>query len=282
MRPGLAVAARTRAAATALALLCVLALSAGPAWAQVPAAPSEAPPPGPEGPPPAARGEQFYRISVLDFSQLAYREHPFLQITGDSDFKNGDAVSGISNVGTPATAQDENILQKGIHSLPPFGLETGTSLDLFVPKAISVGFDYTRFSQTDKQALDTTRSVVTIPRIQMDTYLYSFYAKGYAFPVNEPGMNFFAGLGLGILEGKFDAIPYAGASKSRVAFSQTPVGLSQVGVEALGENWGLRYEIRVVRARKVKLEDNPYLNQSQETTIDFSGTLIKVVLFYQF
>jgi hypothetical protein len=291
MRPvSLAFAAVSRAL-TPLALAIGLALTpwlplpghGGLAQAQVPAAPAEAPPPGPEGPPAAAAaGAQFYRISVLEFSQFAYRNHPFLQITGDSDFKNGDAVSAVSSVQTPRTAQDENLLLKGIHSLPPFGVESVVGMDLFFPKAVSIGFDYTRFSQTDTQALDTTKAVVTIPRIQMDHYMYSVLAKAYAFPVNEPGMNFFAGLGLGILEGKFQAVPYAGARERTVSFSQTPTGLSTFGVEALGENWGLRYEIRVVRAREVKLEENPYLNQSSVTKVDFSGTLIKVALFYQF
>jgi hypothetical protein len=270
-----------RHGAAALLLGCALllgrALAPAPLLAQAPPAPGQEP-----AAPGRAPSEQFVRLSFLELSQYSYLRHPFFQITGDTDFRDGDAVSGFSNVETPTTASDENILLKAIHTLPPFGVETGFGINFIYPKAITIGVDYSRFSQTDKQALDTTKSLVTIPRIQMDTYLYSVFVRGYAFDTNEPGMNFYIGFGQGILEGKFDAVPFSGASKERVGFQQTPVGITQLGAESFGTHYGLRYEVRVVRARKVRLDRNPYQNQETVTEIDFSGTLIKISIFYQF
>ena len=256
-----------------------VALAQAPGAAPAPAAPAAAAAP-PAG---AGAGGLFYRITFLELDQYSFQEHPFFQIVGDPDLKDGDAASTITNVGTPATASNENLALKGIHSLPPFGFETGQRIDFIFPKAWSFGFDFHRFSQTDVQALDTTKPVVTLDgRISMDMYLYSFILRGYAFDASEPGINYYIGIGLGLLEGKFDAIPYAGANRQRVGFSMLPIGMTQLGVEARGDNFGLRYEVRLVRARKVQLDKNPYLDQTENTEINFSGSLIKLAAFYQF
>jgi hypothetical protein len=261
----------------ALCALIVL-LWAGPApmaKAQAPAAPAEAAPGAPAGP-------FFYRIVFLSLDQYSFQNHPFFQITADSDFKDGDATTSITSIETPATAANDNIVLKGIHSLPNFGLEYGEPYDFIFPKSWVAGFDYHRFSQTDLQALDTDKPVVTIPRISMDFYMYSFYLRGYAFDASEPGINYYVGFGLGYLEGKFDATPYAGAREERVGFSMLPIGFTQLGVEARGENFGIRYEVRLVRARQVDLDSNPYLDQEDVTQVNFSGSLIKIAAFYHF
>jgi hypothetical protein len=274
------VLARRRAFLCALAGLLAL-LGAQQALAQAPAAAAPAAPAA-AAPPTAGGGAQFYRLTFLEFDQYSFQNHPFFQITGDSDFKDGDAATAFTSVNTPVTAGRENLVLKGLHSLPPFGIEAGQRYDFIFPKAWSYGFDYHRFSQTDVEALDTTKSVVTIPRISMDMYLYSFFVRGYAFDAEKPGINYYIGFGLGMLEGKFDAIPYAGAQEQRVGFHMTPIGMTQLGVEARGDSFGVRYEVRLVRARKVELDKNPFLDQQKETVINFTGSLIKLTAFYQF
>jgi hypothetical protein len=263
----------------ALCLLTGLGIGfhALPAMAQAPAAAAA----------PAARaaggaGAQFYRLTFLELDQFSFQNHPFFQITGDSDFKGGDSASANTTVGTPVTASNENLILKGIHSLPPFAIEAGQAVDFYFPKSWSYGFDFTRFSQPDVDALDTSKPSVTIPRISMDMYLYSFFLRGYAFDAAQPGINYYLGIGLGLLEGKFDAIPYAGAKQQRIGFNQSPVGMTLLGVEARGDSFGVRYEIRLVRARNVYLDKNPYLDQTDVTKVNFSGSLIKISAFYQF
>jgi hypothetical protein len=61
-----------------------------------------------------------------------------------------------------------------------------------------------------------------------------------------------------------------------------PIGMTQLGVEARGDSFGIRYEVRLVRARNVQLDKNPYLDRTDVTEINFSGSLIKLSAFYQF
>lgn len=235
-----------------------------------------------EQPQAAPPGNTFNRLVLLDFTQYSYKQHPFLQITGDSDFRNGQSVSFFSSISTPTTASGENFLEKAIHSLPPFSIEAGTSLELVFPRTVSVAFEYVRLSQTDKDALNTSKSVVTIPRITMDTYYYNVLLRAYAFDANEPGINYYLGVGLGILDGKFLALPFQGAQKETVRFGESPIGMQHFGLEWMGEEFGMRYEIRIVNSRKVRLESNPYIGQSAVRTINFSGTMTKFSLIYQF
>ena len=231
---------------------------------------------------PLIAGEQIMRITFFGIDQMAYITHPYFQITGDNDFRGGQAGNSAFGISEAATDKNESTLIKAFHTIPAFGFETGQNLEFFLPKAVSIGFDYVRISQTDKEALDTEKKIVTIPRITMDTYYYSIYAKAYAFNLTEPGLNYFVGSGLTLLQGSFLAIPFEGASVKRINFGQSPVGFTQLGLEILGKGFGFRYELRLINAKKVRLSRNPYLDQASETKIDFSGSLVRLSVFYQF
>ncbi len=234
-----------------------------------------------EQPRAAPPGNTFNRLVFLEFTQYSYKQHPFFQITGQPEFRNGDAVATTTEVATPTTASGEGILEKALHSLPPFSLEVGTSMNLIFPKSISIGFEYLRISQTDEEAISSCASPCQIERILMDTYYYSAIVRAYAFDANEPGVNYFLGVGLGALNGKFNAKLIEGTPTETVGFSQSPIGMQHFGLEWMGEEFGLRYEIRIVNARKVRLDSNPY-SASTATTINFSGTMTRISLVYQF
>ena len=231
---------------------------------------------------PLLAGEQIMRITFFSVDQMAYITHPFFQITGDNDFRGGQAGNSAFGIMEAATDKNESTLIKAFHTIPALGFETGQNLEFFFPKAATVGFDYVRISQTDKESLDTTKKIVTIPRITMDTYYYAIYAKAYAFNLTEPGLNYFIGSGLALIQGSFLAIPFEGASEKRIEFGQSPVGFTQLGLEILGDGFGVRYELRLVNAKKVRLSRNPYLDQASATKIDFSGSMVRLSVFYQF
>ncbi len=225
-----------------------------------------------------APGASYVRLTFLTLDQWSFVQHPYLQITGDSNFSNARAMEGGSfSLGTAATDGESNSFDKLLHSLPPFGLEFGQSTDLFLPKAVSVGFDYYHFAQHDTSAAHHG----TVPPIETDTYLYNFSVRFFAFDPGKPGVNYFLGVGLGILEGVMRSKPFIGQSAQFIKFGENPIGTTRLGLEAKGDNMGFRYELLLVNADRVHLAKNPYPG-STEKTIDFSGAIIRLALFYHF
>jgi hypothetical protein len=276
---------RHRAAASpigwAVAACCAIALWHGQAFAQAPAA---APAPGAPAAPAAAAAapaggvaaDVFYRLGFFTVDQLAFKTHPFYQITGNSAFADGHAVTGtFFNLGAPKSDSNSSVLIQAIHSLPSFYVEGIKPVDTFLPKAVSLGLDYYVFTQRDVQA---ARSGTVAP-IKMDLWLYQFSARAYAFDPNQPGINFYGGVGFGILDGKLTAQPFAIQSPSVNSFNQFPTGAFLFGIESKGDNFGLRYELTILSAKQVSLSSNPF---GGPKTIDFSGSLTRLAIFYQF
>jgi len=264
------------------ALLAGLALTARQAHAQAPAAPVAAPAaPGQEAPAQAAGkapGEWYWRIGFLTLDQWAFKTHPYAQITGASPFDNGRAaIGGSFLIGAPESDANSLFLVQILHSLPPFSVEIGRPLEMFLPKGISFGFDYYYFGQDGSSA----GKGGTVPPIKTDTYLYQFDVRAFAFDPTQPGLNYYAGIGVGTLQGKMTAQPYADQSPSVIDYSQPLTGSFIFGVEAKGESFGLRYELNLLSANSVELDSNPYPNSTQKK-IDFSGTITRFSIFYQF
>src|SRR5574341_737371 len=164
-----------------------------------PAAPGAAAPAAPGAP-----GGAFFRLTYLTFDQWSFVTHPYYQITGDSGYANGHSASGGSAYLTePKSDAKADFLTKLFHSIPPFGVEWGRGTDLFLPKSASLGFEYFRFSQQDKNAATGG----TVLPIVTDTYLYCGVFRLFAFDVTEPGLNYFVGVGLGMLTGSLFADP---------------------------------------------------------------------------
>jgi hypothetical protein len=265
---------------------------AGGAHAQ---APAQLPPgqavvaPGGPGAPPAAApaggrlqpGDIGIRIFLPLLDQLAFTVHPFYQITGDPGYLGAKAASvSLLRVGGRGADARSSSIARAIHALPPFGIEGVMGIDLAFPRGIGFGFDFSPLSQNDTEA---AQSGSVLP-IKMDTFIYGGTLRFYVFNPNEPGVNYFLGLGLGLIEGNIRADPFAGQASEYVAFSQFPAGSTRMGLEGRGDNWGFRYEIMILNADQVKLAYNPYTAATgvTKTTIDFSGTLMRLAVFYQF
>lgn len=228
---------------------------------------------------PFAGMELRWMFVVLD--QFSFGEHPYYQITEDSGYENGKASSAFGfSIGTRRTDADASTVEQIIHALPPFGFEGVRSLDLPFPRGLGIGFDSYMFPLTDTEAASGARSVVNIAT---DTYIYNAVLRFYFFNPMEPGINFFVGLGVGILDGTMES-DY-GNGPEYTSFSQSPVGTQRFGLESKGDSWGFRYEIILLGADQVKFESNNYDeagNGANPTVIDFSGTIVRTGVYLQF
>ncbi len=216
----------------------------------------------------------------LALDEQTFDIHPYFQITGQSAYSNGMAgAGGTTYFGSPPSDKNAGALAVALHSLPPFGIEYGRSLDLFLPKGISIGYDYFYIPQT---AAGVAKSGTVLP-IASDTYLYNFSGRLYAFDPAKPGLNYYFGLGMGVLEGTLTAQPFVGQEPQYINYTDTQIGFTVLGLEAKGNHWGARYELWVINAANVKLASNPYpAPSSGTTTLDFSGSIVRIALFYQF
>jgi hypothetical protein len=273
---------RARSAGVALVLLLLSGALAAPVLGQQPDVPAPGAPAAPAAAAPAAftGPEVNLRLTFVMLDQYSYQLHPYYQITGDAGFRNGKAPSSFFfTIGTRKTDEGANFVNRFLHSLPPFGVEGVMALDVPFPRGFSYGFDYFVFPQED---VDAARGVTTIIPIVADTYLYNLSLRFYFFNPNDPGVNYFVGLGLGILEGKMRAAPFANQDAEIISYSQSPIGTTRMGLESKGDNWGFRYELVLVNADKVGLGKNPYPAGKKKTEIDFSGAIVRLALFHQF
>ena len=232
--------------------------------------------------PVGAPGEGEWRFHFVIQDQMAYRDHPFLQMTGDSDFDKGQAGTGNSWQFDRATGGDDgDILTTVLGALPAFGFEYARGIDFPFPRGVSFGLDHIQISQTDRDAIDQSTGSVTLSgRANMDT-VYDFgVVRFFAFDPGDEGINYFVGVGLGMMNGVLEAKP-AGGSTEVVTLFQAPAGLTRFGIEAIGENFGFRYEISLVNAEDVEMSKNPYTGFGSVKTIDFTATLIRVAIQYR-
>jgi hypothetical protein len=228
--------------------------------------------------PQAAPGVTFFRLTYLTLDQWSFISHPYYQITGEGAYANGhSAVGGSFFLSESKSDANADFFTKLIHSVPPFGLEWGQGTDFFLPKTVGFGFDYFRFSQQDTSAA----SGGSVLPIVTDTYLYCGVLRFYAFDATQPGLNYFVGVGLGMLSGTLYADPYVGQAPQTISYGESPFGTTRFGLDAKGQNAGFRYELILVNSDKVKFSSNPYRGNAYRT-IDFSGTIMRLSLFYDF
>ncbi len=231
--------------------------------------------------PPVGLGEFKLRAQLVITDQIAYETHPFYQITGDGGYANGRGATGdVTSIGFRDTDQNTGFVKKMIHALPPFGVEGVTALDIPFPRGLGIGMDYNIFSQRDTEA---AQGVSSVTAIMTETFIYSGVLRLYFFNPNEPGINYFVGFSLGILEGTM-RVPFSSGAVQYISYRQSPVGSTRMGLESRGENWGFRYELAILNAESVELGSNPYPNAiaSPSTTINFSGSVIRISLFFNF
>ena len=247
-------------------------------------APGAEPPVGPVAPPaapPVGLGEFKLRTQLVMLDQMAYETHPFFQITGDGGYASGKGTASyVTSIGFRETDQENSFFKKLIHALPPFGVEGVTALAIPFPRGLGIGMDYNMFSQHDT---DAAQGVSTVTAIKAESFIYSGVLRLYIFNPNEPGINYFVGFSLGFLEGTM-RVPFSSGAVQYIPYRQSAVGSTRLGLESRGETWGFRYELTVLKADAVELDSNPYpdARNSPSTTIDFSGSLIRISLFIHF
>jgi hypothetical protein len=280
--------------AALLAVLCVW-LASPPAFAQAPPVPV---PPGP--PVPAAPGaveagaamlpgrrEMQIKLTFATFDQFSYQQHPFFSLSKDDLFRDGEAGGGSSAlIGSVASDEEANFVEKVIHALPPFGVEYTWNFDFRFPRGIGVGLDYVHIAQTDRDAAGK-RPPPTLPRFEMDTFYIAVPVRFYGFDPREEGINYFIGFSLGLINGNL-LVKGTGPSgeDEAISFSESAVGATRMGIEVTGMDFGFRYEVMLINPREVKFDRNPFPVPATETelptTIDMSGSLIRMSLFYKF
>lgn len=223
------------------------------------------------GPPP-------WRLHFVILDQYFFDSHPFYQLTGSSGYASGKSPGSSSYAFGHYTDKEEDLLTRIAHNIPAFAVEGIKTFPIFIPKGIAFGFSHMTFAQADVEAADSSSTVLGI---QMDVYMYVGYLKFFAFDPTEPGLNYFFGIGSGILEGRIGQLPY---SSETITFRQNPIGIKFLGLDSKGENWGFRYELMLLNAKNVKLAkslDTAYYPTSP-AEIDFSGTIIRMSVSYEF
>lgn len=270
-----------------IALLC-LAMGAQHAAAQAPALPLDELPPDAQLPPDnriVTSGPQF-RLGILAWDLYSYQVHPFKTLTGEAAFDKSFGANGTSgDFGRPDSDKESNFLDQALHILPPFRLDYSWGLNFTFIKGIGIGLDYVHLFQTDTVALEGAITFANpLPRFEMDTYLLSIPLRFYVFDPTEPGINFFLGLSLGVINGNLlvRADANAGTPEQVIHFSQGPVGTTRMGLEMMGEGVGFRFELTLVNAREVTFESNPFPGQSAVTTVDMSGSILQLTFLLRF
>ena len=227
----------------------------------------------------------FAKFQFAAFDQYSYNNHVFFQLTRDLEFEGALGATGNSlDIGTVESDAETNVLEKGLHILPPLGWETGWKFDLTFPKGISVGVDYSHVSQSDERSLERTPTSIGIPRFEMDVYYLAVPVRFYATDPTAPGFTYFFGFSLGRLNGVLLTRNSSVEGEDEYwPFSMSSVGATRIGFETSGESLGFRYELMLINAREVIIRDNPFfLGKPGTTTLDFSGTLVRLSLLVKF
>ncbi len=225
---------------------------------------------------------KFVKFQFGAFDQYSYSDHVFFQLTNSRQFEGALGATGSSlDLGTVESDAETNVLEKGIHILPPLGWEVGWKFDLTFPKGISVGLDYSHLSLSDAESLDRIPNFN--PRFEMDFYYLAVPVRFYATDPTAPGFTYFFGFSLGRLNGVLLTRNSSAAGKDEYwPFKMSAVGATRIGFETSGETLGFRYELMLMNAREVKFRDNPFTGQNGKTSIDFSGTLVRISLLVKF
>ena len=228
-------------------------------------------------------GKPIVKFGFLVFDQLSYKEHPFKTLTGDEQFGQNVAANGSTGLfGSPDTDREEDFFNRALHTLPPFRLDYSWALDFKFPKGIGIGVDYAKFSQLDTDAFIGTLDISGIGfRLTMDTYLLTVPVRFYGFDPRQPGINFFVGFSLGFLNGNLLAEDATGSGTDQlISFSQSPVGMTRMGIEVMGESFGGRFELTMLNASDVEFDSNPFPGGGGVTTVDMSGTILQLTIMW--
>lgn len=291
---------RMSAPAAAFIALLIMFTGGGSLFGQQPRFPVQPPaapaaPGGPAGGAPAggaparagALPGAFEKLHFAVFDMYSFRTHPFFQLTQVTGFSESHAATGGSgDMGTPASDAESGFFDQALHSLPPFGVEFGWGTEVLFPRSISLGVDYARFHEMDSDAILKQPELVgggVLDRFEMDTYYYAAVARFYGLDASEPGINYFIGFSLGVIEGNMlvrsfnPSVPH-----QYIHFYAAPVGASRLGVDVSGEVFGGRFEMILINAREVEFESNPFPDQSDNTTINFVGSIIRLSAYYRF
>lgn len=264
--------------------LAWLLFSAGPARAQAPPLPADLAPDALAAPAAGPGiGDPLLKVGFLVFDQHSYKVHPFKTLTGDDQFDQNISANGSTGLfGTPDTDGDEDFFNQALHTLPPFRLDYNFALPYTFPKGVGVGVDYVHLRQKDTDAAVGILDLSNIgARLTMDTYILSVPVRFYGFDPHQPGINYFVGFSLGFLNGNLLSEDTTGSGTTEIiSFSESPVGMTRMGIEVMDENFGGRFELTMLNAGEVEFDSNSFPNGGGVTTVDMSGTMLQMTVLW--
>jgi len=219
-----------------------------------------------------ATGGVGHHFGIGFLYSYGFNEHVYEQYTGDKAFADGGPVE--------ASIVDENCIV--LNSIPCFpgnfnyeAIIPGANLGASFLGAISLGFEYAKFSATSKSIHPDKEDLIDL---KLDMNLYVGELKFYFFDPLDIGGNGFIGLGYGILQGKFTGNNIK-PGEFNATISQVHIG----GDFSLGA-LGFRFEFRPIFADNVHVSEDPF-NQSNEgdgIDINFSGIITVMAAYYRF
>ncbi|MBF0286330.1 MAG: hypothetical protein HQM14_00815 [SAR324 cluster bacterium] len=239
--------------------------------------------------------DSFFRFSVLtEMMALRFNDpHPYKQMTGSKKFDDpsappqflGDSSFRINN------QEDHGELQPILRPLPAFSVEYVLPLDFFVINGASFMYYHTSTALFDAVvAFQASGAKSTIPLIKMRIYYDLFSASVHFLNPAEEGVDIFAGLGVGSIDGA-----YEGGFRGRIEndfvrtvetvnFSALPVPFRKVGLDVNGETFGLRFAVYTFSRAEVITKNvfvgNP-LTPNANKRINFDGLILRAALTWR-
>jgi len=275
-------------------LVCLLWLGlAGKSMAQQPpAAPNQQAPAAPGAParstsvsyfPDFDLGEPTLRVAFPTIGTMSYRSHPFYQISGESTYNvSKGATLQVFSSTVPSTSRKQALGIQLWHMLPSTHVELAWKTGIFFPTGFSLSYHYTHGYEDTYRFIAQKEIPYTISPMTMDTYYHQAILRVFAFNPQEKGLNYFLGVGVGLLEAQLETTPVRQSTTYLIELRQYPIGTIITGMEVNGNTVGYRMEIVTVNAKEVQLAINPFPNRSEITKIDFTGSMLRIMMHYKF
>ncbi len=239
--------------------------------------------------------DSFFRFSVLlEMMALRFNDpHPYKQMTDSSKFDDpaappqflGDSSFRINN------QEDNGSLQPLLRPLPAFSVEYVIPMDFFLINGTSFTYYHTSTALFDAVvAFNASGAKSTIPLIKMRIYYDLLSANVHFFNPAEEGIDIFAGLGIGSIDGAYEG-GFRGRLENNfvrtvetVNFDAIPIPFRKVGLDVNGETFGLRFVVYVFSRAEV-ITDNVFvgnpLTPNANEKIYFDGLILRAALTWR-
>lgn len=243
-------------------------------------------------------GEGGWRIGFMEWSAVRYDyPHPFKQLTGYNVFNNPSPrmltpIDHFLHEGEEMIPEFDTALDRALFVVPPFSVERLLPSD-FLISGISLMFYHTSYYEDDELILGNKaeEDLSQIPIVRMKTHFELFTISVHPFTdPSEEGVDFYLGIGSGIVHGAYEGGFRARAENDYVRTTeiksyQGPAGvLRRMGIDINGETFGFRFAIIVLDRKAVvmKGDDNIFygnpLTPDALEEISFTGVILRIGL----